>query len=90
MLLCLQVEQRYALVPLEDEFATVYAALRAHIAATPGYKVIAFFTTARWGAGAAMCSSERGNGAGRLLGLLLTEEPCGVVWQWARALFAAP
>eukprot|EP00887_Chlorella_sp_A99_P001294 scaffold14.g1294.t1 len=41
------VEQRYALVPLEEQFSAVHAALRAHIHSTPGFKVIAFFTTAR-------------------------------------------
>ncbi|PRW59356.1 DEAD box RNA helicase isoform B [Chlorella sorokiniana] len=42
-----QVEQSYALIPMEQQFAAIYNVLRRHAEETPDHKVIVFFTTAR-------------------------------------------
>lgn len=42
-----QVEQGYVLVPMEQQFAAIYSALRRHAQEMPDHKVIVFFTTAR-------------------------------------------
>ena len=41
------MEQAYCITPLDQQFAAVHSLLRAHAAADPRHKVIAFFTTAR-------------------------------------------
>ena len=33
---CVQVEQSYALIPMEQQFASIFAVLRRHAAETPG------------------------------------------------------